>query len=271
MKLHDVRLSTRITIAALLAVFAAGGLAVVIEQMRLRDAYISGRHADLEAGLYAEKTRLNQTIDTLRQDVLFLSRLPAVADIMQTSLDRRGMRDAEAILGWEKRLGGVFAAFSSAHPYYYRIRYIGVSGQGHELVRIDNRNGHIEIAPPDRLEARTDQDYVKDAQGLGDGQVGLSEFSLAQESGELPVNTLRAVTPVFSPSGKLFGLVVINMDVRGVLESAVAGLPSDARVYISNMHGQYLLRPAKFVAVVNDSRLLASEEVHFDLDRKSVV
>ncbi len=240
----DLRLSTRITIAVLLVMFAGGVLALFVAQSQLHDAYVRERHADLEAGLHAEKVRLNQTVDTLRKDVLFLSRLPAITEIMRAAQDHPGgARDVGMIASWGKRMGGVFAAFSSAHPSYYRIRYIGVADAGRELVRIDNRNGQVEIASPDRLMARGDRDYFKDAMGLRDGQVGLSEFDLSQESGEPQVHTLRAITPVFTPSGNIFGIVVINMDVGDLLESARLGIPAGVQTYISNMSGQYLLHP----------------------------
>lgn len=299
--LQDLRLSTRITIAALFILVAGGVALMLVENVRLRDVYTGEHRADLEQRLRAETLRLNQATDSLRQDVLFLSNIPPVPGMMRAALNRGyDPRYGNTSKVWEERLQQIFSAFSSAHPDYYQIRYIGVADGGRELVRIDNRYGRIDVVQTDRLLARGDQDYFKAALALKKGEVWLSEFKLCQEWGEPLVRTLRAVTPVFTASGKVFGMVVINMDVGHLLESATSGLPKDVQAYISNMNGQYLLHPDarrafKFepgskdsimsdfpsletmfspqapdylplqaVAMRTGSQLMAAEQIHFD-------
>lgn len=146
---------------------------------------------------------------------------------------------------WAERLQQIYSAFSIAHPDYYRIRYIGVADGGREMVRIDNRGGRIEITPHEGLQNRAGRDYFKATMGLRNGQVFLSEFSLDQEQGvvEQPSRpTLRTATPVFTPSGEMFGMVVVDMDVSRLLKSAVSDLPG-IQTYITNKNGQYLLHP----------------------------
>lgn len=123
---------------------------------------------------------------------------------------------------WTERLQEIFSAFAVAHPEYDQIRYIGVADGGRELVRIDNRNGSIEVTSPARLQAKADRDYFKAALGMRAGEVHLSEFNLNRDHGviEWPHRpTLRAVTPVFAPSGQIFGMVAINMDASRLLAS----------------------------------------------------
>lgn len=247
MKQYNFRLSTRIIIGAIFLVMAGFLSLMFIEEARLRDAHKNKLRTDLEQSLQTEKLRLTQTIKALRQDALFLSNVPPISGIMRATLNHGyDARDGDSRARWEARLQQIFSAYSAAHPDYYQIRYIGLAEGGREIVRIDNLAGKIEITPPAKLQAKGDRDYFKATLGLHAGEVYLSEFNLNRELGaiEQPHRpTLRAATPVFTPSGQLFGMVVINMGVGHLLESAASGLPAGVRAYITNMGGEYLLHP----------------------------
>ena len=246
MKLRDLLLSTRITISFLAVLIAGTAALMFVENARLRDVYLVERRAHLEKDLEAEKLRLNQAINTLRQDVLFLSNAPPVPGIVRAALNRGyDPRYGNTHQVWAERLQQIFSAFSVAHPDYYQIRYIGVADGGRELVQIDNRAGKIEVTPPDRLQAKGDRDYFKATMGLHAGEVYLSEFNLDQELDVIDQSrnpALRAATPVFTPSGELFGMVVVNMDAGSLLKFAVSDMPG-VQTYITNRNGQYLLHP----------------------------
>jgi len=244
MRLHDLSLATRVTIGALSMVIAGTATLLFFENARLHDAYLSDRRAHLGHDIETATLRLNQAIGTLRQDVVFLSNTPPVPGIVRAALNRGyDPRYGNTHKVWAERLQQIFSAFSKAHPDYYQIRYIGVADGGREIVRIDNRGGSIELTPPARLQARGDLDYFKATLGLYEGQVYLSEFNLDRESGviEQPSRPiLRAAAPVFTPSGEMFGMVVISMDADSLLKSAVSALPG-IQTYIANGEGQYLL------------------------------
>ena len=136
MKLPNFRLHTRIAIVAV-ALVAAGAMAMLfIEDARLREAYLSERHVNLDRGVQVQKLRLTQTIDTLRQDVLFLSNVPPISGIARAAQNHG--YDASyhsTIRVWEERLQQLFSAFSATHPNYYLIRYIGVDGADRQSQR----------------------------------------------------------------------------------------------------------------------------------------
>ena len=242
-----LRLSTRITIAAV-ALVVAGAIALMfIEEARLRNVYLNEQRAGLEKSLHAEKLQLSHAVGNLRQDVLFLSNTPPVSGIVRAALNRGyDVRDGNTREKWEARLQQIFSAFLAAHPDYFQVRFIGVADGARELVRVDNRAGKIEIMPRSGLQAKGDRDYFKATLGLRAGEVSLSEFSLNQEWGviEQPYRpSLRASTPVYMPSGQIFGMVVVNMDAGSLLASAASTLPAGVQVYIANMGGGYLLHP----------------------------
>jgi PAS domain-containing protein len=244
MKLSNISLHVRITVAALVLV-AAGALGLMyVEEARLREVYLSDRHIALGQGIEVQKLRLAQSINTLRQDVLFLSNTPPVSGIARAAQNRGyDARYHNTTRIWEERLQQIFSAFTTAHPDYYQIRYVGVADAGRELVRINNLNGKPEVVSSAELQARGEREWFKATIGLPSGEVHFSEFERDTHQGQFPKPTLHASTPVFTEQGEIFGMVLIDMDVTELLESARQGMPQETRTYLANMNGQYLLHP----------------------------
>jgi len=245
--MFGLRLSARITITAVALVVAGAMALMFIEEARLRDVYLSEQRASLERNLHTEKLQLGHAINNLRQDALFLSNTPPISGIVRAALNRGyDARDSDTREKWEARLQQIFSAFLAAHPNYFQARFIGVADGGREIVRVDNRVGKPEITPRSGLQAKGDMDYFKATLGLRAGEVSLSEFSFNRELGVIGQPhqpSLRASTPVFTPSGQVFGMVVVNMDAGHLLASAASGLPAGVQAYIANMSGEYLLHP----------------------------
>lgn len=262
MKLSELRLSTRITISTLIIVAAGAATLAFVENSRIREAYTSDMRAHLKSDLETEKLRLNQAVETLRQDVLFLSNAPPVSGIVRAAMNHGyDPRYGNTHKVWAERLEQIFSAFSQAHPNYFKIRYIGVANGGREIVRIGNREGIIEITPSDKLQSKENRDYFKATLGLHKGQVHLSDFNLTEELGVIdqPIHpTLRASTPVFTPSGEIFGMVVISLDVSSLLNFAERNLPPGTQAYIAEVTGQYLLHP-------DSQKTFASRKGHGDM------
>ncbi len=242
----NLGLSARITFGAMLLLVAGALLWIDHENHRLQDSYLGERSADLETALHMEQVRLTQTIESLRQDVLFLAATPPISGIVRASANN-GMdpRDKNTYAAWETRLQEIFVAFLRTHPDYYQASYIAAAGEGRELVRVENRDGSIEAAQHEALQARGDREYFRAALMLTVGRVHLSEFTLNQEPGRIEEphrSSISAVTTVFDPAGRVFGMVVIEKDVRPLFASSMAGLPRGVRGYIADQRGRYLSR-----------------------------
>ena len=242
-----IGLSTRITLAALLLVLGGGLLWIGKENDQMHQTYLSDRSADLETALHVEKVRLGQTIEVLRQDVVFLANTPPITGLIRASANY-GLdpRDKNSYATWEARLQEIFAAFLRAHPDYYQVRYIGAAGEGMELVRVERRDGRVEAVPHDALQAKGDRDYFRAGLMLTSGRVYLSEFDLNKDQGAIEVPhrpTLRAVTTVFDASGRVFGMVVINKDLGPLFDLSSTGLPPGVQALIADQYGQYLHHP----------------------------
>ncbi len=246
-RFRDISLSTRITLLALLLVVAGGWLWIENENRIFHGVYLGEREADLESALHVERVRLNQSIDALRQDVLFLANTPPVAGIARASANHGiDPRDKNTYATWEARLQEIFSAFLRTHPDYFQVRYIGAAGEGRELVRVENRDGHIEVAPHEALQAQGKLDYFKAGLMLTVGRVYLSEFTLNQEWGKIEEPhrpSLHAVTTVFDAGGHVFGMVVINKDLRSLFAPAAIGAQPGAQGYVADQQGRYLFHP----------------------------
>ncbi len=243
----NIGLSTRIAFGVLLLLAAGGLLWIDNENKNLHKSYLLERSADIESALHVDQKRLTLSIETLRQDVLFLSNTPQVSGLVRAS-SNNGVdpRDKISYAAWEVQLQQVFSAFLRAHPDYYQARFIGAAGEGRELVRVENRDGRIEAVAQEALQNKGDQDYFRAGLMLTVGRVHLSEFSLNQDWGKIEEPhrpMLRAVTAVFDAGGRVFGMVVINKDVRPLFVTSLDGLPPGVRGYIADQRGHYLAHP----------------------------
>lgn len=241
-----IGLPVRITLGALfLAVI--GGLLLGGERDRLHEILLNERGVNLETALHAGQTRLHQSIEILRQDVLFLASTPPVSGMVRASTNNGiDPRDKNSYAIWESRLQEIFAAFLRTHPEYFEASYISAAGEGRELVRVDNRDGRVEVAFREALQTRGNRDYFKAGLTSTAGRVRLSEFMLDRERGgaeESRRPMLSAVTTVFDAGGHVFGMVALSKDLRPLFSASSSGLPRGVQSHIADQQGRYLLHP----------------------------
>jgi diguanylate cyclase (GGDEF)-like protein/PAS domain S-box-containing protein len=98
------------------------------------------------------------------------------------------------------------------HKRLFRtIRYLDRSGK--ELVRIDYRDGSVEVISRAELQNKADSYYFKDSLGLARGELYISPIDLNVEHGriEIPyVPTIRFAMPVYDGTGVKQGVLVLN-------------------------------------------------------------
>ncbi|MDH5665224.1 MAG: ATP-binding protein [Nitrosopumilus sp.] len=192
---------------------------------------------------------LFQKMEAIIKDVQFLSNMPPVQGIVRARLsggfDKKG--DSSQSL-WQNRLSSIFATLMHSHQEYAQIRYI--DAKGYELVRVE-RDKHDRVTRiPDRdLQFKGDRPYVTETIQLPEGRIYLSEIDLNREHGKVMVPhtpMLRAATPIYTKTGDIFGLVIINMD----LTNEFAHLQHQHHklghtLYVTNDRGDFLVHPVK--------------------------
>ena len=204
---------------------------------------------DIHARLLASD--LEASVGGLRGDVLAIPRAAAVAVEGVRRATRGGGIDpfsVTTLAQWRSALSQSFAAQLAANPAYRQIRLIGATDGGREIARTDRMGPEnaVRVAPEAELQPRGDRDYFRRAMRLHADEVDISPVELDREHGaidtpHLPV--VRASTPVVGPDGRPFGIVVIDIDLRGPFARVRENARPGGTVYIVNSNGDYLVHP----------------------------
>ncbi|WP_426422085.1 PAS domain S-box protein [Bradyrhizobium genosp. A] len=149
---------------------------------------------------------------------------------------------------WRDRIAARLAAEIEAKPSYGQFRIIGVDDDQRELVRVDRSgpNGAARIVPDSELERKSERTYFQETIRLAPGEVYVSQIDLATRQGgttALHIPTLRVATPLFTPDGKPFGIIIANIDMRPALDRVRSTASSGGEIYVVNARGDYLVHP----------------------------
>ncbi len=199
-----------------------------------------------------ERVRIiDRYIDGLITQVRFLSVVPPTEGIARAYANN-GVDPLENSTNtqWLKRLQTIFVGLISNHSELTQLRYIVAADNGKEIVRVDRVQDKAVIISDDQLQTKGDRDYVIETLKRPVGGVYVSHINLNQEHGrvvEPHMPTLRVSTPVAAsgtdPERGHFGLIVINSDVRALLDSLNAYLPEGMVLYLMNDRGEFILHP----------------------------
>lgn len=235
-------------IAVFVAILVAGAFAVgyVLDRAR-SEAMEQGALERLQ--LHAERgtDELEHLVRNLRGDALFLADTPPIQGIRR-AIEAGGTDAAggSTLAQWQGRLQQIFLSFARARPEYFQLRLIGIGDHGRELVRVERTPQGLAVTPPEALQQKGDRYYVQEGSRLKSGAVHLSRIDLNREHGEIALPhlpTLRATTPVYDPAGKLFGVVVLNLDMGWAFQRAESFRDPAESVYIATERGDFLRHP----------------------------
>lgn len=143
----------------------------------------------------------------------------------------------------------LFEGMLNAHPEYFQMRMIGAAEHGLERIRVDRiANAPVRIGV-DELQEKGHYPYVFETLALPPGAVYLSNASINHEAGShasLEQPTLQVAAPVYDATGAhraALGVVVINVDLRGLFAQLARDLPADVELYLANAEGEFLINP----------------------------
>jgi PAS domain S-box-containing protein len=127
-----------------------------------------------------------------------------------------------------------------------QARLIGLEEEGKEIVRVDQVEGQIRRVPDDELQRKGHREYFRETLGRVAGELYWSPINLNREHGRIvepyqPV--LRVGMPVTDVDGKLFGIIILNVDIRRVFDAARDVVSPGVTLYIANREGDYLYHP----------------------------
>jgi len=243
----SARLTAGMVALIVLTVAASGALTYhnvsIIEVPRELD------RLDSDARLLASD--LEVSVGGLRGDLLAIPTAAAAAVEGIRRATRGGGVDpigVTTLAQWRGALSERFAAQLAANPAYLQIRLIAATDGGREIARTDRTGSEnaVRVVPEAELRPRGDRDYFQRAMRLPAGEVDISPVELDREHGAIDtphVPVVRASTPVVGPGGRPFGIVVIDIDLRGPFARVREKARPGAAVYVVNSNGDYLVHP----------------------------
>ena len=251
-KLDPVKFGIRGKIAVLVGTLViVTALAITLWIFQEFNKELIARKIDvLSAETKVQGLSFKTSIQELKEDVAFLEGTPPIQGIIR-SRTAGGIDplDNSTEQEWRQRLTTIFTKLLQAKPDYIQIRYIGIESNGREIIRVDRHgeNNVIRSISNEELQEKGNTEYFQKAIKNPAGIVSLSDFNLNREYGEIslpPIPVLRASIPVYgSGSGELFGIVVINQDMRTILSDLARVSDKEHVYFIVNQDGDYLLHP----------------------------
>lgn len=192
--------------------------------------------------------KLVSGISNLSGDAKYLASTPPIQGIPR-AIKNGGIDplDNSDLSTWKNRLATIFSELIRAKPNYLQIRYISFANHGQEIVRVDRQGSAIRRITDDNLQQKGDTPYFKKAIKVNLGDVYLSDITLNREFGKISephTPVIRAATPVYF-NGKLFGILVINMNFDEIFDTLIKNTPRTHTPYITNEEGYFLAHPDK--------------------------
>jgi two-component system sensor histidine kinase/response regulator len=225
---------------------------VILLIFQQRATYFNQYAVSLSATSQAVAARLLTIDESLRKDVLYLSRIPAVNGIVRvTQNDGIDLLDASTLQSWIQQAQLIFVSFEIANPAYHKIRFIGAADGGRELIRLDETGPDEFISIQEDLQRMGERSFFSETRALEVGNVYFSPINLNQENGaiELPQRpTWQAATPVFTEQGEFFGIVIISLDMGRIFADIAESVRlqtsiDEIETYVTNSEGEFLLHP----------------------------
>jgi signal transduction histidine kinase len=137
--------------------------------------------------------QINKNFSTVVSHVYFLAELPSL---------KRHLSGTSSSL---KDLESDILEFSRGHPYYGKIRVIGVSG--HEVARAIHKNNKLFMTSSKELEFVGNSQHFQDLFNLSKGDIYLSPINVDPGREFLKQQIIEVITPVYKGDTKL-GLIM---------------------------------------------------------------
>jgi PAS domain S-box-containing protein len=242
-------LTTRLAIAMVLLVAIAVSAVGWLNYRSLEQALLPRVVDRLDSQAKLVAAELESYVAGARGDVASFRSGVAVNGLMRAHLTG-GIDPVDGVpeKTWRERIAGRLAAELEAKPAYAEIRLIGVDDGQREIVRVDRLgpSGTIRTVDGEGLQQRGDRPYFKETIKLRPGEIYISTLNLDRVNWVIVTPhrpTLRVGTPIFTPDGKLFGIFLINVDMRPAFDHVRASVRPGEGIYIVNEQGDYLIHP----------------------------
>jgi PAS domain S-box-containing protein len=242
-----MKLSTRVMLAMVSLVLMTATIIGWLIYYNIEAVVQPRALAGIQARARLLALELDASVRGVRADALAFRSAVAVEGMIRAST-AGGIdpKDGTTATEWRARLAKRFVAELAVKPNYHKFRIIGAAKGGWEILRVDRQgpNGATRIVPEGELQPKAQREFLQQALKLPPGGVSVSQVELEQNNGRIvlpQVPVIRASAPIHSPEGRLFGAIVIDVDLRGVFDHIRASREGSA--YLVNQTGDYLVHP----------------------------
>lgn len=215
----------------------------------------------LQEGVSLKAGEVQQFLETVREDVLFLSRLPTVQDLIEAPPD-----PSRAVVA---QVEHAFLAFSESRKAYYQIRYL--DERGREVARVDFDGERHYVVPASTLQDKSPRYYFRDAMAGPPGAIYVSPMDLNEEWGKVespPKPVVRYATRLFNSRGAPRGIVIVNLYASRILSQVVSLARERGVVALVDSHGVYLAHSRRGPPASGSLVAVAGEALHNDFASK---
>ena len=171
-------------------------------------------------------------------DVLFLSNLPVVQDIINASPGEARQ------LAPLKNLSAIFEQLLLAKNTYTKIRLIDTSGQ--EQISLVRQEGSIRQVGSAALQNKAQRDYHKSTLQYVEGSVYFSRIGLNREHGKVSIPhlpVLRVATPIYGADDNVYAIIIISVDFGKFIRQLKVDTLKDSNFFLANQEGDFLVHP----------------------------
>ena len=196
----------------------------------------------LEDRVTDDAENIDAVLEGINEDVLFLSKIPAIQGIIRSETDSETNQSADV---WVDQAQTIFESLMQAKSQYMQLRFIDENGL--EIVRVDSDGTTTTIIPESDLQNKGDRGYFVEAMKLEPGELYVSPVNLNQERGEIETPfkpVIRYATPVADSTGEKQGIVIANVFANTFLRFIEdAKLSGGETALLVNAEGYYLSHP----------------------------
>jgi PAS domain S-box-containing protein len=242
-----MKLATRLAIAMILLVAVAVSAIGWLSHYTLERAFLPRvlERIETQSGLLA--SQLEAQTSGAHADIATFHSRAAVRGLIDAHFNN-GIDPSDNLSenSWRERLLAQLVAVVGANPNYAKFRIIGADGS--EYLRVDRSgpDGSVRIVPDGALQNKDDRFFFQEASKLAEDQVYVSPVDLNVDNGviQMPhVPTLRVATPLYGSDHRLFGIAVVNVDLRQVFDRIRITTRPGERVYVVGRNGDYIVHP----------------------------
>ncbi len=267
MALKKLRLlSSKITLFSTLIIFVTMAIITSITYVTMRSFFIKESIQNLKNETELISNDIENSLIKLENDLAVLSKTPPIDGIMRSD-ENNGQDPLENsnITIWKDRLVVIFDSMLQVNPQYTQIRYIGIKDNGKEIVRVNQSRDEIYRTHESALQSKVNEPYFQQGIKLSQGSISFSSITYNVEKRKITVPltpTLRVMMPIYTKKQKIFGLLVINVNIQNYLQNILNRTDKDYDVVLYNEFYDSFIYNYKN----KNLEFLSHEEKKIDLD-----